>query len=83
METIEQKESLRRCLISKGLLLPLLFALILPPICSWILGYEWSGQQINHVPTVIVDHDSSSMSRDLIGYIKNNQAFDVQFYTDS
>jgi len=82
METIVQKESLHRRLL-KGLLLPLMFALILPPICSWILGYEWSGQQVNHVPTAIVDHDNSSMSRELVSYIKSNQAFDVKLYTES
>ena len=83
METIETKQPIYQRLISKGLLLPLLFALILPPICSWVLGYEWSGQQVNHVPTAIVDHDNSSVSRQLVGYIKNNQAFDVQLYSDN
>lgn len=82
MTTIDQQENRPRNKAIKGLLLPLLFVLVLPPICSLILGYEWSGQQVSHVPTAIVDHDNSSMSRQMISFIENNQAFDVQRYSN-
>lgn len=78
---LEENGTLRRTL--KGLMIPLLFALILPILCSLILGAEWSGQQVNHVPTAIVDHDNSSLSRQLIRFITNNQAFNVQKYSNT
>ena len=83
METIEQNETLSLCRRVRGLLLPLIFALVLPPVCSLILGYEWIGQMINHVPTAIVDHDNSSLSRQLISCMENNQAFDIQHYSSN
>lgn len=83
MEMIEQQGSISLRRTARGLLLPLLFALILPPVCSLILGCEWSGQQINHVPVAVVDHDNSSMSRELVSYIENNHAFDIQRYSDN
>ncbi|TEB12007.1 hypothetical protein Psfp_03841 [Pelotomaculum sp. FP] len=54
-----------RHIINKGLLIPILFTLLLPPVCSLILGYEFSGQRVTHVPTAIVDHDNSTLKQEL------------------
>ncbi len=69
----------RECL-KKGLLIPLLFALLVPPICSCILNYEFREQRMNHIPTAIVDHDNSALSRSLVDKIRTNEVFDVNNY---
>lgn len=69
-----------RSIIDKGLLVPLLFALLLPPVCGIILGYEFSGHLIHHVPTAIVDHDNSTLSRSLVDKIRTNDVFDVRCF---
>ncbi|TEB07955.1 Inner membrane transport permease YhhJ [Pelotomaculum schinkii] len=69
-----------RHIINKGLLIPILFTLLLPPVCSLILGYEFSGQRVTHVPTAIVDHDNSTLSRNLTDKISLNDAFDIKYF---
>lgn len=69
-----------RHIINKGLLIPLLFTLLLPPVCSLILGYEFSGQRVTHVPAAVIDHDNFALSRNLTDKISSNDAFDIKYF---
>ncbi|WP_190239724.1 ABC transporter permease [Pelotomaculum schinkii] len=77
---MENQQMKNRHIINKGLLIPILFTLLLPPVCSLILGYEFSGQRVTHVPTAIVDHDNSTLSRNLTDKISLNDAFDIKYF---
>lgn len=70
-------------LLSSGVLMAILFALIIPPASSLMLGYEFKGQLVTHVPTGILDEDNSTMSRNLVNNIKETETFDVKVYADS
>jgi ABC-2 type transport system permease protein len=61
---------------------PVLFLLVIPLVASFFLGYLFTGHVVQHVPTVIVDHDNSSMSRSLVRSIQTNQSFDVKVFSD-
>ena len=61
---------------------PVLYLLVIPLAASFILGYQFIGHSVQHVPTVIVDHDNSSMSRALVRAVQTNQAFDVKYFSD-
>ncbi len=54
---------------------------IIPILVSLILGYQFKGGQIRNVPTVIVDMDNSSCSRMIAGEVKNNEIFDVKYFS--
>lgn len=66
----------------KNLFFSFLFVLGIPVICSFILGYQMEHHQIQHIPTVIVDHDNSQFSQMLINEIKTNEIFNVTNYSD-
>lgn len=66
----------------KNLFFSFLFVLGIPVICSFILGYQMKQHQIQHIPTVIVDHDNSQFSQMLIDEIKTNEIFNVTNYSD-
>jgi len=57
-------------------------ALLIPTIVGVILGYEMRENCINHIPTVIVDHDNTEFSRKLIQYIATDETFHVVDYSD-
>jgi ABC-2 type transport system permease protein len=59
-----------------------LLLFITPLFGSLILGYQFSSHSILHVPTIIVDHDNSSLSRELIRLIDTNQVFNVKYFSD-
>lgn len=40
------------------------------------------GHQVQHIPTIIVDHDNSQFSKMLINEIKTNEIFNVTNYSD-
>lgn len=65
----------------KNLFLSFLFVLGIPVICSFILGYQMNHHQIQHIPTIIVDHDNSQFSQMLIKEIKTNEIFNVTNYS--
>lgn len=67
---------------AKNLFFSFLFVLGIPVICSFILGYQMRYHQIQHIPTVIVDHDNSQFSQMLIKEIKTNEIFNVTNYSD-
>lgn len=53
---------------------------IIMPICvNLLVGWEFSCGVIDHVPIAIVDNDQSQLSRQIIGYFKNNDAFSVDY----
>jgi len=56
---------------------------VIPLITGMILGYEMSGNVAMHIPTVVVDHDNSAFSRDLVQYISDNEYFDVIELSDN
>jgi len=71
--------------LRQGPLLPLrpvLYLLLLPLVASFFLGYQFVGHVVQHVPTIVVDHDNSSLSRSLVRALQTNQAFDVKFFSD-
>lgn len=67
---------------NKEVLICILMVLIIPSAFSFILGYEFSANQIMHVPAIIVDHDNSTLSKNLIDQIKTNQIFNVTHYSE-
>lgn len=54
--------------------------IIIPTASSFIIGYEMQAHQIQHIPTVIVDHDNSSFSRMIEREIETNEIFKVVDY---
>jgi len=60
----------------------LLFIFVIPIAIGVLLGYEMSGNCIDHIPTVIVDHDNTEFSRKLIQYIATDGTFDVVKYSN-
>ena len=53
---------------------------IIMPICvNLLVGWEFSSGVIEHVPIAIVDYDQSQLSRQIIGYFKDNDAFSVDY----
>lgn len=60
----------------------LLFIFVIPIVVGILLGYEMYGNCIDHIPTVIVDHDNTEFSRKLIQYIATDETFDVIKYSD-
>ncbi|MCH5138133.1 ABC transporter permease [Clostridiaceae bacterium UIB06] len=66
----------------KNLFFSFLFVFGIPVLCSFILGYQMKYHQIQHIPTIIVDHDNSQFSQMLIKEIKTNEIFDVTHYSE-
>lgn len=68
---------------NKEILISIMLLLVIPIASSFILGYEFSGHQIGHVPTVIVDHDNSTLSASLVKQINTNDTFNVTNYSEN
>lgn len=66
----------------KNLFFSFLFVFGIPVLCSFILGYQMKYHQIQHIPTIIVDHDNSQFSQMLIKEIKTNEIFNVTHYSE-
>lgn len=56
---------------------------VLPLIVVLILGVELSGEVLTEIPIVVVDHDGSSFSMDLIQQFDSNETFNVEYRVDS
>lgn len=56
---------------------------ILPLLVVLILGVELSGEVLTEIPIVVVDHDSSSFSMDLIQQFDSDEIFSVDYMVDS
>ncbi len=63
-------------------IISIVLILLLPSCISFIFGYEFSGQKISRVPAIIVDHDNSTLSRNLVYQIKTNESFNVTNYSN-
>lgn len=83
MTAYDKITSIYKKLLSSGVLMALLFTLIIPPASSFLLGYEFKGQLVTHVPTGIYDEDNSTLSRTLVKNIKETETFNVKVYADS
>lgn len=59
--------------------LMLIVCLIIPICVNLIIGWELTKGVIDHVPMAIVDYDDSQLSRQIIRYFKENEAFDVTY----
>lgn len=55
---------------------------IIPIIVNLLLGYEFSYDQIQHIPMAIIDQDNSTLSRTIIRSFSENEIFDVKYYID-
>lgn len=74
LESIQ--EEIHKLKIDKLVLIVCLFI----PICvNLIVGWELNKGVIDHVPMAIVDYDDSQLSRQIISYFVNNEAFDVRY----
>lgn len=65
------------------LVMTVLMLIIIPVAASLILGYEMKADVAVTIPTVVMDSDQSSFSRDYVSYIENSPYFNVIKYTDS
>lgn len=67
----------------KTILIPIAMLLIIPTVSSFILGYEFRDNVVKHVPAIIVDHDNSTLSQNLVKQIDTNETFDVKKYSQN
>lgn len=67
----------------KERLIPLILLFAIPSAASFILGYQYSTPQVLHVPVAMVDHDNSSLSRNLVKQIGTNEAFHITNYSEN
>jgi len=67
----------------KEIIISIILLLIIPSISSCILGYTYSAHVVKNIPTVIVDHDNSSLSESFVSQINTNEVFKVTNYSDS
>lgn len=72
-----------KMLIHKSILIPILLVLIIPSASSALIGRVYIEKQLNHIPIVIVDHDNSSLSKELVKQISTNPLFRVVEYRQS
>lgn len=55
---------------------------IIPIIVNLLLGFEFSYDQIQHIPMAIIDQDNSTLSRKIVQSFSENEIFDVKYYID-
>ncbi|MCT8978130.1 ABC transporter permease [Clostridium sp. CX1] len=67
----------------KHILIPIIMLLVIPTMSSFILGYEFSAHQVSRVPTIIVNHDNSSTTQNLVEQIRTNETFNVIAYSNN
>ncbi|AFS78865.1 putative ABC transporter, type 2 [Gottschalkia acidurici 9a] len=56
--------------------------LIIPILINFLLGYEFSNEQIQNVPMVVYDQDNSSLSRMIVQQFEENETFDVKYFVN-
>lgn len=76
-------DSLKKILKLKHMILPIVMLLTVPCVSSLIFGYEFSAHKVSRVPTVIVNHDDSSLAQSLVNLIKTNESFNVVAYSEN
>lgn len=67
----------------KELLFNILIMLVVPAAAGFLLGYQMKAHQIKNIPTIIVDHDNSSLSQTLVKEIRTNEIFNVTNYSQN
>lgn len=67
----------------KEIILSVLMLLIIPSISSYILGYTYSTHSVRNIPTIIVDHDNSTLSESFVKQVNTNEVFNVTKYSQS
>ncbi len=63
--------------------LMLIACLIIPIVVNLLVGWQLNKGVIDKVPFAVVDYDDSQLSRQLIGYFRDNDAFDLKYQIDS
>ena len=56
---------------------------LVPLIYTFLFGYSYSGAQLKEVNTVVIDHDNSQLSRQIIQAFDESQTFHVTGYMES
>lgn len=56
---------------------------LVPLIYTFLFGYSYSGAQLKEVNTVVIDHDNSQLSRQIIQAFDESQTFHVTSYMES
>ncbi|GEP66512.1 membrane protein [Clostridium beijerinckii] len=72
-----------RFIKSKEIIVSVMLLLIIPAISSYALGYTYSEHVVENVPTMIVDHDDSTLSKNFITQINTNEVFNVVNYSEN
>ncbi|WP_242835862.1 ABC transporter permease [Clostridium sp. DL-VIII] len=67
---------------SKEVIVSSILLLILPAISSFILGYTYSQHVVNNIPTIVVDHDNSALSKNFVTQVNTNEVFNIVKYGD-
>lgn len=62
--------------------LMILFFLGMPVLATWLVGAYYH-EYVNDVPVVVMDHDNSSLSRQIIQYFDDNERFVVAYQVDT
>jgi ABC-2 type transport system permease protein len=68
---------------NREIVISVLLLLLIPSISSYILGYTYSSHLVENIPTIIVDHDNSTLSKNFVNQINTNEVFNVTNYSDS
>jgi len=58
----------------------LIIALIMPILINLTIGWTLSKGVMNHIPFGVVDEDNSQLSRQIIQYFADNDAFELEYY---
>lgn len=74
---------LKKILPFKYMIVPFTLLLVLPSVCTCILGYEFSAHSVSKVPTVIVNNDDTSTTQGLVNQIKTTDKFNVVEYSQN
>lgn len=61
----------------KEIIICVLLLLTIPSMCSYFLEYTFINHSVKNIPTIIVDHDNSSLSKNIVKQIKTNETFNV------
>ncbi|WP_094549426.1 ABC transporter permease [Petroclostridium xylanilyticum] len=61
----------------------LIVLIVIPLLVNILLGYEFSGDQIQHIPMAVMDQDNSSLSRMIVQQFSESEIFNVQYYVDT
>lgn len=68
---------------SREIIVSIMLLLIISAISSYILGYAYSQHAVKNIPTIVVDHDNSTLSKNFVTQIDTNEVFDVINYSDT